>query len=121
MIEIRNDGPRLVFTNYWHTEHARRGLCYLSGNAGALRLLVPRAAADMLPEMRTGKSLLIEDSMSAPGAAYDLVFEDGSSSPFCLLLDRRQVDPPLSASTARPFVVITEDGPVLELTAKINL
>lgn len=44
MITIANDGQRLVETNYWTLPHAQRGLCYLTANAGALRLLVPVAA-----------------------------------------------------------------------------
>ena len=40
------------------TPHAARGLVYLSGNAGAWRLLVPPAAAAMLPEMQPGRAVL---------------------------------------------------------------
>jgi len=45
MITIANDGPDIASTNYWATDHARAGIVYLSGNAGAWRLLMPPAAA----------------------------------------------------------------------------
>jgi len=38
---IENDGPDIVTTNYWTTEHEQRGLFYVSINAGTCRLLVP--------------------------------------------------------------------------------
>lgn len=41
MITISNDGQKIVSTNYWDTEHAKRGFLYLSWNAGAGRLLLP--------------------------------------------------------------------------------
>ena len=76
MIKISNNGPDIASTDYWTTEHALAGLCYLSGNAGALRLLVPKAAEGMLAEMRTGASVTIEKSIPEPRRCIDLVFED---------------------------------------------
>lgn len=91
MIEIVNDGAAIKDTNYWGTEHAMRGLCYLSGNAGVWRLLVPPEAETLLAEMRTGKKATIEPSLHLPGH-WDVVFEDGTSSPFSVALDPRQID-----------------------------
>ncbi len=59
MIEIHNDGPRLVSTNYWQTEHADRGLCYMSVNAGCWRLLVPPPAEGWLRDIRTADEVVI--------------------------------------------------------------
>lgn len=92
MIEIANDGPDIVNTNYWATEHAAKGLLYLSGNAGAWRLLVPDVAAGMIAEMRSGTSATIEPSIQVPGRCWDIVFEDGTESPFAVAIDKRQVD-----------------------------
>jgi hypothetical protein len=30
VISVQNDGPLIVATNYWDTEHARQGALYLS-------------------------------------------------------------------------------------------
>lgn len=67
-------------TDYWDTEHANAGLCYLSGNAGTWRLLVPEAAEGSLAEMRTGTRATIEPSLHLPGRCWDVVFDDGSDS-----------------------------------------
>lgn len=92
MIEIDNDGPEILSTNYWDTGHAARGLLYLSGNGGAWRLLVPEASETMLAEMCTGKSVTIEPSIQIRGICWDVVFEDGSVSPFAVAIDKKQVD-----------------------------
>lgn len=92
MIEIKNDGPRLVGTNYWQTELAARGLVYVSGNAGVWRLLLPRAAHGFLTGIRTGKSVSIEPSLAKPGQCWDVVFDDGSDAPFFVAIDKKQFD-----------------------------
>jgi len=66
MISIGNEGDDIKSTNYWATEHMSVGLCYLSGNAGTWRLLVPEACEGALREMRTGKSATIEPSLHDP-------------------------------------------------------
>jgi len=59
MITVANDGPLLASTDYWQTEHAAKGLVYMTGNARAWRMLVPAAMADQLAEIRTGLPCLI--------------------------------------------------------------
>lgn len=118
MIEIRNDGPRIRSTNYWGTEHALEGLCYLSGNAGAWRLLVPGAAVSMIDEMRTGRSASIEPSIQASGC-WDIVFDDGSDTPFSLSLDKRQVDRSMTPGQCR-LTVWTQEGLVLDMPCDVR-
>lgn len=118
MIEISNDGPAIRETNYWGTEHARAGLCYLSGNAGAWRLLVPPAAEGLLAEMRTGKRATIEPSIQQP-RAWDVVFEDGTGSPFALAIDRRQVDRAMEPGSCR-LTVWTQAGQALDLPCEVR-
>jgi hypothetical protein len=118
---IRNDGADIVETNYWTTRAGRNDFCYLSGNAGALRLLVPQNLSDRyLPEMRTGKSVSIETSIASP-ACIDVVFDDGSKTPFYIALDRSQTDR-VSGGARRnvPFTVWTPSGKALSLTAVID-
>lgn len=117
-IIIQNRGHELAATNYWDTEHASAGLCYLSTNAGVVRLLVPEAAEIMLPEMRTGQRATIEPSIQAAGC-WDVVFEDGSSSPFALAVDRQQCDRPMQSGRCR-LAVWTQRGRVLDLACEVR-
>lgn len=114
MITFENDGQNIASTNYWSSDHATKGLCYLSANAGAWRLLVPPAAAHYLAEMRTGKSASIEPSAQMPGRCWDVVFEDGTDSPFFLAIDKRQTDRAMQDGDC-VLAIWTEAGKVLEL------
>ncbi len=118
MITVSNAGPLLVETNYWHTEHARAGYVYMSANAGAWRLLLPTASAAQLAEMRTGKSVLIEKN-TAGGKAWDIVFEDGTDSPFCVTLGQTQFDRAVASGPCR-LLVYTPDGLQLDLPCTIK-
>ncbi len=117
MITISNDGPRITSTSYWDTDHASAGLCYLSANAGTWRLLVPEAAEGALREMRTGTRATIEPSIQAPGC-WDVVFEDGTDSPFALAIDRRQVDRAMTPGTCT-LAVWTSRGLQIELPCTV--
>lgn len=119
-IQIVNSGPLLLSTNYWTTEPASRGLMLLCGNAGAMRLLVPLAAEHHLVEMRTGTSVTIERSTD-PERAVDVVFEDGTKSPFFVALHQRQLINTTSMDPAKkmlPFYVYTQDGKAMQFVAK---
>jgi hypothetical protein len=117
---IVNEGPLLLSTDYWFTEPASRGLMLLCGNAGALRLLVPAAAEHNLAEMRTGTSVTIERSMT-PDRAVDVVFEDGTKSPFYVALHQRQLINTTSTDPTKkmlPFYVYTQHGQAMKFVAK---
>lgn len=118
MIEIVNDGPGIVRTNYWDLEHARRGLCYLSGNAGVWRLLVPPEAETMLAEMKTGHRVSIEPSVHLAGHV-DVVFEDGTDYPFSVAVDPKQVERKLEAGDCY-LAVWTRRGCELTLACKVK-
>jgi hypothetical protein len=120
MITIQNIGQDIGSTNYWESEHANVGLCYVSGNAGALRLLVPEAAEGMLPEMRTGGSVTIEASIAHPSQCVDVVFEDGTDAPFALSIDRRQLDRALTLGDNVPFTVWTARGKQMAFLASVK-
>jgi hypothetical protein len=118
MFEMINNGSDIVSTTYWDSEHANIGLCYLSGNAGAWRLLVPEAAEGLLTEMRTGTRATIEPSIRVP-EAWDVVFEDGTEAPFSLTIDKRQVDRAVETGTWR-LLVVTQRGVTLELPCSVR-
>lgn len=119
MITFSNSGQDILATNYWDTEHARRGLVYLSGNAGAWRLLVPPAAASMLPEMRTGKRAIIESSVRT-SHCWDIVFDDGSDVPFSISIDKRQLDRALQSGSGL-LTVWVPTGKTLTLPLEIKV
>lgn len=117
MIQISNDGPEIRSTTYWCTEHAAAGLCFLSGNAGALRLLVPEPSEKMLLEMRTGKRVYIESSIVAQGN-WDIVFDDGTDTPFSITIDKKQVDRAMEAGHCI-LSVWTKRGKALEMPCDV--
>lgn len=59
MFEIINKGQALVSTNYWTSEHAEAGYCYLTWNAGAARILIPDAVRHLLREMKGAREVII--------------------------------------------------------------
>jgi len=117
LIQIQNDGADIVATNYWDTDLAAHGFCYLTANAGVLRLLLPSAAVHLLPEMKTGRTVTIEQSITSSGN-LDIVFEDGTDSPFALTIDRKQIDRFLTPGACQ-LTVWTQAGRVLTLQCNI--
>lgn len=107
MLTITNDGPRIASTSYWQTEHALRGALYLSINAGAFRVLVPPALEDQIPDMATATTVVISRGPwpdQQRDDAIELLFDDGSSSPYALHLAVAQVDRlPLNADAGQAW------------------
>lgn len=92
---VQNNGQEIVATNFWETEHARRGLFYLSINAGAFRLLVPEAHTSAISEFKTAKDVILSRgpwSQMGNRDAIEILFDDESESPYALHLDARQLD-----------------------------
>jgi len=124
MIVIENDGLALVTTNYWETELARQGFCFLSWNAGAGRLLVPDALAHYIREMRTGKYVIVSRGpWKAHGGrdGLELLFEDESDAPFCVHIEARMTDRLLPSSDQGggfEIVVYTRSGEQMRLPGK---
>jgi hypothetical protein len=95
VIEIHNDGPRVRSTNYFQTEHARRGYLYVSVNAGAFRVLLPQPRIRWLEDMRTASELVISRGPwpeQGRADALELLFDDGSDTPFMVTMLPEQWD-----------------------------
>jgi hypothetical protein len=95
MFVIENRGQAIVSTNYWDSDHARAGLLYLSWNAGAGRLLIPDTQKALLREMRGAREVIVSrgpwiDQGAREG--LELLWEDGSDSPFSVQLVTEQTD-----------------------------
>lgn len=118
-IFIGNNGQEIAETNYWATEQAKKGLCLISTNAGAIRLLVPEATRGYLEEMKTGKCITIEESLH-DSRCVDIIFEDGTDMPFFLAIDKQQIDRVLSPGKNLTFAVWTERGKEFQLKAEIK-
>lgn len=85
-----NDDGTIKTTDYAQSGYNRYGLAYLHVHSGGLALLLPDAsAAEWLREIRTGKQVVIEPpARSGYRKHIDLVFIDGTDSPFSLCLDK---------------------------------
>jgi hypothetical protein len=129
VIKIINDGPALVSTDYWRTEHCARGFAYLSINAGAARLMLPPALHSALADMRSAREVIISrGQLQPPGGrgqdALELMFEDDSDAPFALHMLMSQCDRTLPANDQGggfDLVVSTEAGEQLRLPARYRV
>lgn len=125
MLEIKNDGAAIVSTTYWQSEYARRGYLYVSVNAGTCRVLLPPALISALPDMRTAKIVIVSRGpwpQQGLAEAFELLFDDGSDSPYALHLSPQQIDrvPPDSESGREVRVTVWTEGPqcVLDLPGR---
>lgn len=95
LLQIENNGPEIVATNYWETEHARSGLLFLSINAGAFRLLIPASQESQISEMKTATEVVISRGpwpYQGKHDALEILFEDNTDDPFCIHLVPEQCD-----------------------------
>ncbi|MBI5815902.1 MAG: hypothetical protein HZB29_09865 [Nitrospinae bacterium] len=95
MIILQNDGAAVSGTNYWDSDPARAGYCYLSFNAGAARLLVPPPLEPAIGAMSTARLVIISRGAWPERErrdAYEVLFEDGSNNPYCIHLGAEQSD-----------------------------
>ena len=125
MLTIHNhpDGT-IADTDYWQSEYNARGLAYLSGHHLGLRLLLPTAHADeWLPEIQTGKRAVIEPPVRQGYTNHiDIVFDDGTDSPFSLCIDHnQQLDTALRSGNTRLLVYAGSLQNPLELPCTIAL
>lgn len=120
-ITIDNDGEKISQTSFWESTLAKNGYVFISIHEGTIRMLVPPSAEkEYLPEMKTGKSMLIEPSQQHDGS-LDFVFDDGTDSPFWVVVDTKQIDAEIRPGKNIPFCVYTRNGKQLELKAEIRL
>ncbi len=94
-IKIENDGQKIIGTNYWNTPNARAGYAYMSLNAGAYRLLLPQSRSEWIKEMATAREVVITRGpwmAQAKIDAFEIMFDDGSKSPFVIDMVPEQWD-----------------------------
>lgn len=85
-IAIQNHGPLVTGTNYWGSEIERAGKLYVSPNAGAIRVLLPRSQFAAVNELRTAKYAIYsvgpwpEERLPV---GSEILWEDGTDNPYC--------------------------------------
>lgn len=97
MIEIENNGPDILSSNFWDSEVAQGGFLFVSVNAGAFRLLVPDSWLPEIPDMRKGAkfhviSILPEGRANENGYVLEWLIEDGSDEPYALHFGMTSLD-----------------------------
>lgn len=99
MLEITNRGGDILYTNYFDSLQAKAGQIFVSWNASTARVLVPDAELWMINELHSVSECIISRGKMKGNDALELLFEDGSDSPFVIFMGMDQTDR-----------VITNDG-----------
>jgi hypothetical protein len=117
ILRIENDGAEIKATNYFDTPGARAGKFFLSLNAGAFRLLVPITQYMALAEMRTARGAAVsrgnhDGTKGLTGDGVEVLFDDGTDSPFALHLGMASLHsiPPASESGRRVVLSVWTAG-----------
>ena len=118
LITIANAGPKIKETNYWDSEPARAGKIFFSINAGTIRALVPITMEHLIPEIKTGKKVILSRGpWPAEGRAdaFEFLFDDYSDNPFALHVGTDQwillPEKPMGGSSSKwKFAVWTQTG-----------
>lgn len=94
-IVTSNHGPLIVSSTYWGSAIEELGKLWISTNAGAIRVLVPRSMRRVIEDMRSAKYVICSRGPGPQGRkddAMELLFEDGTDSPFSLHVGPESVD-----------------------------
>jgi hypothetical protein len=133
-ILFRNKEQLLLETNYFESALAEQGMLFATFNAGAARLLVPTLHEAELPEMVGAEYVILSCGtwprppvrqpngtlrlLPPQRGALEVLFEDGSQSPYSIHLSPAQQDRQLPkhdrGRTDLELLVYTE-GPTLRL------
>jgi hypothetical protein len=95
LITTVNDGPLIVSSTFWGSDYDRAGKVFCSVNAGCVRLLVPETQPGIISEMATAREVILSRGPWPEAGfteAVELLFEDGTDSPYRLLLGANSFD-----------------------------
>jgi hypothetical protein len=116
MLYVKNNGPLIEETNYWDSPLAIAGKLLLSVNAGCFRLLLPPTWEEQLPDITRNVSHVVisrSDYLQSHGFVLEILFEDGSESPYSFQLSAGQIFPMPAKSDARrrfKFAIYVNQG-----------
>lgn len=94
-IETVNHGPLIVSSTYWGSAIEEAGKIWISANAGAIRVMVPRVMRRIIEDMRTAKYVICSRGPwpdQGREDAMELLFDDETDSPFSLHVGPESVD-----------------------------
>lgn len=100
MLIVRNDGKKIIETNFWDSPMAQAGYAYLSWNAGAARLLLPNTLVSAVNDMRAATQVIVSRGpwIERGGReAVEVLFDDDTDAPFSICLAMEQTDRRLPA------------------------
>lgn len=125
LIEIENNGQDIEQTSYWETDLAKKGIFFVSTNAGAVRLLVPPKQKGAIKDIKTGKKVVISKGIMAGQETLEILFEDNSNNPFVIYMGVNymgvnQVDLVPSDGDAWIFSAWTVNGKVYEAKCSVR-
>lgn len=95
VIRTENHGPLIVASTYWDSEQAKSGKVYVSVNAGAIRVMVPACARQVIEECRSSQyAILSRGPWPEQGLqeAAEILWEDKSDSPYSMHLSVQSFD-----------------------------
>jgi hypothetical protein len=95
LITVENDGAVILRSNYWTSDLAEAGKVFVSVNAGAIRVLLPRDRWGDLYAMRSSNyCVLSRGPWPAEGKpeAIEIMWDDKSDAPYCLTLSPESFD-----------------------------
>ena len=96
IVVVASYGQEITHTNYWDSENALvGGYCFLSGNAGAVRLLVPDSQISVVDEIRPAKRVILSRGpWAAEGEpdATEVMFESDDGGHFSVTVRAHQTD-----------------------------
>jgi len=123
VITFVNNGPLIKETNYWDMDLAKKGIVFFSINAGCIRMLVPDILHSDLPEMKTGKKIILSRGPMPKvnrDDAFEILFDDYSDEPYVIHvgIDQWDMVPKMEEGKKRmskwQFAIWTRDGKFLE-------
>lgn len=113
MLQIENHGPLVVATNYWESEYERAGKLFGSCNAGAIRLLLPRAMRSVLNDLRRSEYVILSRGPwpeAGRAEAVEILWEDHSDDPQAWRLSAESFDTlPAEPRAGREWIISVWD------------
>ena len=116
LLQIENHGVLITASNFWETEAEAAGKFFLSTNAGAFRLLVPRSQESAVSEMANGPRCDRFPRAVAGEALVDgieLLFDDADThTPYALVFRlKRSNRLPLDTDVGREWIFTAWTAP----------
>lgn len=124
LLRIANNGEEIIETNFFETHEAKMGIVFLSWNAGAARLMLPKALeAQFKREIRNATEVVFTGGRYKDRDALEIMFEDNSFAPFMLLIGEEQSDFKLGRRREEffNFHIYTQEGKLTSFKARARM